>query len=547
MRNSLFIFKNSRILITAIFLVNFSYIFIYKDRVFTIFIFAAMLFFTGLLRLVKRFGPEHDSLPWQGRAEPEVMRSFLFILPFFIPIIFCYFHQRIVFWNFNEIARVALAWLIFSLAWLNFSEARNKEIGIKGVAAPFLLFTVWAAVLWLGLIWDAGSKVIFLKAISSPAIVKTDRFASVIYKIWETKPLSEHFGLAFQDYSSFKESAYSHQNQFYLFINYVVLKFIQFLVDCKMEVATRLLPFFFSILLTVSVAAFFLKTKFDLQIRKISTQLTFFFGLGFLLSLPDFWITLLRYNTDNCYPWVSYITLILFAYICLNDYKSKGFVFLLYFYCLLVPFYAVISLFTYVFFVFALEGARKDKLLFRRTIMILGVGLTLAVVSLMCPYFLIKILKYKEVGSSLLFRSGLDGDMTYYDNIWQAVVSPYNKSLIRPWSGFISVMMFCTIAFIFAGLKKYKKGSVELMNSIFLFSPYLFSVVFFPQAVSIHPYLYDYLLLFPVAFLGVYWLCSQEFHEKMKGPWLYLVFLFMTGFVIYNLTKIAQAASNLTF
>jgi hypothetical protein len=529
-------------------LLHICYIFVDKSRITTIFVTFALLTFGGVLILTKKLYPRHEIFPEIILpAGSNIVCFLLFISPFFIPLFFCSFHKHILFWRFDTAARIALSWFIFSLIWLNLPKAKNDEVGIKGTISPFLLFTVWAAILWLSLIWDVGSRVLFSKAISSEAIVKTDRLASVIYKIWETKPFSEHLGAAFFDYENFKNEAYSHHSSFYLVINYALVKFIQLLINCKMEVATRLVPFFLSILLTVTVAFFSLKTKFNLQIRKISTQLTFFLGLGFLLSLPDFWITLLRYNTDNYFPWISYITLILFTYICINEYISKGFVFVLYFYCLLSPLYAVISLFTFCFFVFTPQVLHKDKLPSIKLITILSVGLMLAGISFAYPYVVIGILKYKEVGSSLLFRSGLDGDTSYYNNIWQAVTNPCNKSLIRPWSSLIPAIVFCTSAFMLGGLRKYKKGSGELMNSIFLFSPYLFSIVVFPQAVSIHPYSYDYLLLFPLVFLGVYWLCSQEFQEKIKGPWLYLLFLFMMSFIIYNLTKIAQAARNLPF
>jgi len=529
-------------------LLNLSLVFICKDLRTTLFVVAAMLIFIGALLIAKRLESEYDSLPWQTiNTRSDILRLLLLILPFFIPIIFYPFHMRIVFWNFNEMARVAFAWFIFSLIWLNLPKAKNNEIGIKGVVAPFLLFTFWAMVLWLDFIWDVGGREILSKGISTEECVKYDRLASVIYKIWETKPFSEHFGLAFCDYNKFKESAYSHHSQLYLLINYVVVKFIQLLINCKMEVATRLLPFFTSIMLTISVIFFFLKTKFNLHIRNISTQLTFFLGLGFLLSLPDFWITLLLWNTDNPFPWVSYITLVLFTYICVNEHMSRGFIFILYFYCLLSPFYALICLFTFCFFVYMPKALHKDKLPSRKIIIVLSIGLMLTAITLVYPKMIIRLLNYKDIGSSLLYRSGLDGDTSYYNNIWQAVTSPWSKYMIRPWSGLITTIVFCVIAFMLAGLRKYKKDTTELMNSIFLFSPYLFSIVVIPQSVSIHPYLYDYLLIFPLAFLGVYWLCSPEFQEKIKSLWLYLLFLFMSSFILHNLTKVAQMVRNTSF
>lgn len=548
MNKILLIFKKWYIFVGTILLLNLSYVFIYKGRLVAIFVAAAMSSFLVLLMLAGRLETKYDGLPWQGiNTKTDTLRLFLLILPFFIPIIFYQFHSRVIFWDFNAIARVSLAWFIFSNLWINLKKEKNNELGFNGVLAPFILFAIWAAILWLSLIWDVGSRILFLKAVSSEALVKTDRLASVIYKIWETKPFSEHFGLAFLDYGTFKQSAFTHHNQLFLFITYLVVKFLQFLINCKMEFATRLLPFFYSTILIITVVFLFLKAKINIQIRKASTQLTFFLGLGFLLSLPDLWITLLRYNTDNPTPWASYMTLMLFAYMLVNDYVSKGFVFVLCFYCLLSPFYALVSLFIFYFFVAIPKILKKNKLSFYKMTIMIGIGLVLITISLVYPHIIAKMLKYKDAGSSLLFRSGLDGDVSYYNNIWQAFIHPYAKSLIRPWSSLIPAVVFCILAFLLGGVKRYKKGSEELKDSIFLFSPYLFLIVFFPQAVSIHPYTYDYLLVFPLVSLGVFWLCSQEFQEKVEGLWLWIFFLFMMSFVIYNLTKIAQAAKNLSF
>jgi len=120
----------------------------------------------------------------------------------------------------------------------------------------------------------------------------------------------------------------------------------------------------------------------------------------------------------------------------------------------------------------------KDKLPSSKAIIILSVGLILAVISYVYPALIVKMLNYKDLGGSLLFRSGLDGDTSYYNNIWQAVTSPYAKSLIRPWSSLISIIIFCVIAFILGGTRKNNRGSEDLMNSIFLFSPW-YSWAFF--------------------------------------------------------------------
>jgi hypothetical protein len=74
----------------------------------------------------------------------------------------------------------------------------------------------------------------------------------------------------------------------------------------------------------------------------------------------------------------------------------------------------------------------------------------------------------------------------------------------------------------------------------FLWTPYLMSLVLFPQSLSIHPYMYDHMLLIPVIVTGVVMLLSPVFEERLSGPRLLAVLLLAGAVIMSNLLGIVQ-------
>lgn len=131
---------------------------------------------------------------------------------------------------------------------------------------------------------------------------------------------------------------------------------------------------------------------------------------------------------------------------------------------------------------------------------------------------------------------------SYYKNIFQAFVNPYARDLIRPWSSILPTIILAVFTYAWGGYKILKLQPTLLECCIFLFSPYLFSLVFFPQAVSIHPYIYDYFAALPLAFISIWLLISSEIQDRLEGLKAYLFFLILSALVLHNLTSISQAA-----
>jgi hypothetical protein len=144
-----------------------------------------------------------------------------------------------------------------------------------------------------------------------------------------------------------------------------------------------------------------------------------------------------------------------------------------------------------------------DKRLCRLALVALVAGVTFYLPSPIIS----RVLGFTSSNSGWLFRSGLDGDATYFTNIVKSVLDP---QFPRPIPTIAVPVLFLVAQLISFRLIKRPvpsgvaspTGTSPLAGaSIFyylLFSQYLMTSLLWPQAVAIHPYLYDYLLLAPV-------------------------------------------------
>jgi hypothetical protein len=76
------------------------------------------------------------------------------------------------------------------------------------------------------------------------------------------------------------------------------------------------------------------------------------------------------------------------------------------------------------------------------------------------------------------------------------------------------------------------------------FTPTLFWIVLFPQAVSIHPYYFDFGLMFPSAFCLAFWLTdaqTQAVLVRRRGLLLALVIL-LIGLLMTSGLDLARAS-----
>jgi hypothetical protein len=164
----------------------------------------------------------------------------------------------------------------------------------------------------------------------------------------------------------------------------------------------------------------------------------------------------------------------------------------------------------------------------------------IAVVVYLQPVVVAKLLGFSSENSTWLFRSGLDGDMTYYGNFINSILLPYFR---RPTYLVLIPVLLLSLQLGFRrrfspGLGKGPSSGAPDVSMPYLFSIYLLTVLFWPQAISIHPYLYDAFLVGPIAAWIVLNFAMPDVHQRHFFFWA-PVLLFL---IIFNLTKIAQAA-----
>jgi hypothetical protein len=109
------------------------------------------------------------------------------------------------------------------------------------------------------------------------------------------------------------------------------------------------------------------------------------------------------------------------------------------------------------------------------------------------------------VGSSFLYRTGLDGDAMFYGD---SLDIAFGRDLLRAYDGANAQFLFRWEVLFFAGaaaligtLAAYLRGGVPRAAVVILLTlvgTYLLTAAVFSQAVALHPYLYDGLLLTPL-------------------------------------------------
>lgn len=463
----------------------------------------------------------------------------LLIAAFALPLLFSAVVPQLMFWRTGSGNAVALAWFLFALVALNVSRRNSDSDDGSAMSWDIAFLMTWSSVLWMTIAWDVGGRTLYLESVASNA---SDALGA-IFKSWDVQPVSKHFGIAVYG----ETAAYSGHSPGYLAAMYLLVKATSVVMSIDLSASARLNILFCCAMMGASVIAFFRISEAKFAIGRASTQMALVVGIGGLITIPDMWVSMLNYGTDNTYPLVAFVSLVLYAFVLKNKCSSRAFKGLLYFYCLTMPVFGAITLLTLAFFFFG-KGfpssalSREQRTDYTKTI---GVGAVIITTAIFYPRVVAWALGYQNFANSLFFRSGLDGDMTYYSSVLQAVLDPVNVSPIRPWSAIVPVLALGAIAYSWSARRLDGPRREFALGLIFLLSPYLFSIVFTPQAVSIHPYYYDYLFLFPIAFASLRWFLDPVFHVKLTGPGNYGLFLLLSSFVLFNLTRIAQAARYL--
>jgi hypothetical protein len=191
------------------------------------------------------------------------------------------------------------------------------------------------------------------------------------------------------------------------------------------------------------------------------------------------------------------------------------------------------------------EVIARNRYVLRLAAWTTGVGVTVMAV----PWTLTAWKGYHGLGSPFMLRSGLDGDTSCFHNIIQAVWSacPVNvcgtpRSFVTvlfpaflPLAGFMMIAARTADADRFGGIGR---------ALLFLATPYLVSLVFFPESIAVHPYLYDHLLIVPAVVVGAAAMTTDAVRLRLRGAALLGFLLFAAFLIMSNLTAIAQGLAH---
>jgi hypothetical protein len=82
--------------------------------------------------------------------------------------------------------------------------------------------------------------------------------------------------------------------------------------------------------------------------------------------------------------------------------------------------------------------------------------------------------------------------------------------------------------------------------TLFLITPYLGTLIVFPQGVSIHPYMFDLFLILPVVVAGMAFVLMEPIQRRIAREGALVFLLIAAALILTNLTALAQALRAMT-
>lgn len=392
-------------------------------------------------------------------------------------------------------------------------------------ASSFALLAV--VVLTIG-IW-AVYKIGFGQMVAT-ANLRPERLRDYTFPTWHQYSWTQHGFLTFLVADGYaKGQAYANEPTLYLWLMWVLYRIQLIFPAVTMRLMVALISMSAS-LLSIGYAIGS-PTWAKLDFRRTVLLLAAF---AYFLTLPTFWISLGKFNVDNVFVLIFPVLLVASAVIARRGPQGKSFWLTAVVMCVLMPMTA--ALFGAFMGLRAIFARRLDLRMLRSAI----VMSVLSVIVYLQPVVVAKLLHFTSENSTWLFRSGLDGDMQYYGNFINSVFVPYfNRPMyfvLIP-AALLLLQLWYRIRFAPQSNSTEETGYPDAMMP-YLFASYLLTLLFWPQAVAIHPYLYDPLLIGPVGAWIVLNFAKPEVYERHYLAWLFVLLFLVT----FNATRIAQAA-----
>jgi hypothetical protein len=474
---------------------------------------------------------------------------------FLLPALSFAYVPRLAFWRLDGRLWLVLAWFVSTIVFESANTAGEGTVqhptAEAKVPATIGLFMLWASAVWLTVVSDLGVGQFIVHMDRSVARLCSGDPLTTIFSIWESAPASQHLFLGWRGAQDFAaHTVYENHVHPYLFAMYAWVSVVRAVTGRPLFVASNSTAILDITVMLGAVTVLLARAGTLRRCRGVSGMLVLFSAVGFTVTTWRMWDDLFRFNSDNPYPLLGAVFVIVYA-LFVRPIRRRLVILAGTLFVALSPIHLPMLLLA-VGSIFGRTGKGLRQLVKRnRTLIYLSAVATGAgVLAIALPWALVASKGYHGQASTFMFRSGLDGSTTYFTNIVQAVWSacPLNccgsprpiLNLVFP--AFVPLAVYLWPAHDSREVRRLG-GFPRLL--LFLAVPYVVSAIFFPQSVSIHPYLYDHLLIIPAVACGAVAMTSTRVRERLRGPGL-LVFLLLSAFVIMsNLVSIAQGLARL--
>ena len=361
------------------------------------------------------------------------------------------------------------------------------------------------------------------------------------FRIWDSHPPGEHFFLTFRSPEHFATGrAYPHAPQPWMFFLYLCLQPWRWLGASYENAQIAASVPQFALILLLLVASLSRGARFDrspLRAVPAFRLVVLTLAAAGVVTLPAFWVPFFRFNPDHWYLLPAFS----FAYLAVVDahreMRGRDAVIAIVPIALCAPLYTPFLVVSW----YVLWGLGTDdhaETNWRTVGLLAAVGL-LGVIVFAFPSVLGRLAGFHSVGSSFLYRSGLDGSEQHFTSMLQALWSPsYPPG--RAWH-FWHWPAAALAAIGVAAVHSAPLAARMLRQLFICWLPLLWMVIVFPQAVSIHPYIFDFTATFGAAFCLVGWLQWRDLDPWCRLPALRLAILMMfAALLMTNLIDLAR-------
>jgi hypothetical protein len=459
---------------------------------------------------------------------------------FCLPFLSLLAEPRVAFWQVDGRALVIVAWIsAISAVVLRRGEQGAVPLQpVRRLPTATRLFVLWSTLFWLMLVWDVGVG----EAVA--LVTRPDRLLAS-FELWETEPAGSHLFLIWLSDEDFQMgTAYTNHLHPFGLAMYGLTRLVQAAGDVPAHAGRNVTPFAMAALGAVALAAMMPRPAPGTGGARYHAAL--FLALGFVLTQWSLWVYPFRWGFDTVFPVIAFLAAILWASARPRTSARNA--------AALMASALVLAAFGWLYtplLILALwcvaarpRGGLAGTLQANRPLARASVAaLALGVALYALPLVLIAWKGYGVSSSGFLFRSGLDGDTQYFQHAVQAVLQPFRPA--RTVGGLLFPAM---VPFLIAAAWVLRQRPALRRRfgreTIVLLAPWVFSVALFPQAVSIHPNLYDTLLLLPLVLIAASWALGGDVQRRLRGGALLAALLLAVLLLMANLIRIAQGVGE---